>query len=56
MVFEGCSEPSCDAICGQPTPAAAPVPITSTTGTLLAVAMLVGFGAYKLRRYAERHR
>jgi hypothetical protein len=42
----------CDITC---TPAAAPVPTTSTTGTLLAVAVLVGFGAYRLRRYAGRH-
>ena len=52
-VIEQCSQdPStyCDIVCAQATPAAAPAPTTSTTGTLIAVVMLIGFGAYRLRR------
>ena len=56
MVLDHCSQDQstyCDAVCVQATPTAAPAPTTSTTGTLLAVAMLVGFGVYSLRRAGQ---
>jgi len=53
MVFGGCSQPPdppCNAICSQATPGAAAAPAVSTTGTLLGTLILVGLGAYTLRR------
>ena len=50
MVFNGCSEPSCDVICVQPTPAAATAPTLTPFGLLVAAFVLVGTGAFTLRR------
>ncbi len=53
MVFGGCSQPPdppCNAICSPAPPGAAGAPAMSTTGTLLGALMLVGLGAYTLRR------
>jgi LPXTG-motif cell wall-anchored protein len=58
MVIVECSQDPaayCDIVCAQPTPAAA-VPATSITGTLIGMAILVGLGAYTLRRRGQRAR
>src|SRR5215831_15213289 len=51
-VLQRCSQDEgtfCDAVCAEP-PASAPAPTTSTTGTLIAMAMLLGVGCHTLRR------
>jgi hypothetical protein len=56
MVDVGCSsEPNtyCDISCAVPAPSAAPVPTTSTGGTLVAVVILVALGGYTLSRRRE---
>jgi hypothetical protein len=57
MVLVRCSPPDsgpfCDAVCAVPVPTPASVPATSTTGTLIAIAILVGLGAFVLRRRGQ---
>lgn len=53
MVWGGCSQPPdapCDAICTEAPPGVAAAPAMSTTGTVLGTLMLVGLGAYTIRR------